>query len=145
MSRYFINVMRYDNWLVDQERDLSLLAIGDSKVKFASSFEVGDKIITYVSSRKSCFTAIRTITSGDMKLSKKDLGYDEPYFRYIDTKADVILEEHKWLPIKSMLGELELTKGKKYWMNMFMGAIKEISIEDFQVISKKFEGLNKRI
>jgi hypothetical protein len=139
MTRYFINVMRLPNWHVDYESKLKLIAIGESKLKFASKLKAGDKIITYVSSRKSCFVGIRTIITGELKLSRQDLGYDEPYFNYIETKAEIILTEEKWIPIKSMLEKLELTKGKKYWMNMFMGAFKEITINDYKLLERRLK------
>ena len=143
MARYFINVMRLQNWRVDHDNKLQLIAIGEGKLKFASKFKAGDKIITYVSSRKSCFVGIRTIVTGELKSSRRDLGYDEPYFNYIETKAEIVLPEEKWVPIKSILEKLEVTKGKKYWMNMFMGAFKEITMKDYNFLERRLKLAHK--
>lgn len=131
--------MRKENWQADIKRNLELLGVTSKKLPFFKTINPGDKIITYVSSRVSSFSGIREVTSENPEKSTANLGYDDNYDYCIKTRKLMVLTNQNYVPIKPLLNKLELTSGKKHWMNLLMTSIREISAADYETIKKEIE------
>ncbi|GAA6170750.1 hypothetical protein NBRC116592_04200 [Colwellia sp. KU-HH00111] len=134
--KYYINVLRLDNFEVDFRNGFSTLAIAERKLKLSTQLSEGDMVISYVSSRVSSFASIRSIVNPSLIPSAKILEYDVPIHGYIETRPELVLKESEWVRVKDIIQDLSFIKHKKYWMNKFLNSLFEINKKDFHIIRK---------
>ncbi|PIQ26163.1 hypothetical protein COW64_12260 [bacterium (Candidatus Blackallbacteria) CG18_big_fil_WC_8_21_14_2_50_49_26] len=131
---YWLSVERYENWIVDRNSGFTFLGISERKQKIAEKMEIGDILVTYVSSGYSCFSDAREIVSEKPKRSKFGLIYDEPYPYFIETKPLVILHETQWVKIHKLVTSLGFLPKEKDWRQVLRNSPKKLSNADGEII-----------
>ena len=127
--RYWVIVERYENYLVDRTQNFRIFGIPQSKLNLATKMLAEDKIITCVSSGKSCFSDIREVTSNDVEALGIRGNYDTAFPYAISTRPICVLPEQKWIPLRDVLDDLSfLYYGN--WRQTFRTSLREIPERD---------------
>lgn len=127
-------VERLENWKVDRDSGFLVLGIGERKKATAEKMKPGDLIITYVSSGRSCFVDIRTVTGSGVRRSKRGLIYDDVYPYEIDTSPLKILPEEKWIKVHTLVGKLSFLDPCKDWRQVMRNAIRQLDGKDSKIL-----------
>lgn len=130
--KYFINVLRLENYNIDKLDDFSKLAIPLNKKKILESISVDDYVTTFVSSKISAFCVIRQVK--DITLKSGANKYDVPILGFLECSPIISLPRDYWVDARSLINELSFIKYKKYWMNNFLNSLFQIQKSDFDLI-----------
>jgi len=99
----------------------------------------GDFVFCYVSSGISAFSDIRTVQSGGLRPLRGVVDYDSSFDFFIPTAPLLTLDRDRWLPLKNVLDDLDLTKGRRDWGQMFRTSLRSLTDHDARLLRKELE------
>ena len=130
-KKYVLNVESIPNWKADKTAHFSTLGFSDRRLKFFSSLEVGDVVITYV--KATGFVDVREIATGGVsKLGLKGLYPDGAYPWQISTRPVACLGIDKAISPKEF-PNTKLCSGQ--WRYRFQQSGKHIDSDDGRQIA----------
>ncbi|AWB43433.1 hypothetical protein DCC85_03810 [Paenibacillus sp. CAA11] len=107
------------------------------RAKFAHSknFEIENEILVYLS-KKAVFAGVIKVKA---KLESSDPFFfsGDVYECKLPVVYDKILSSDKQIPIRDMLEQLEITRGKRNWGCVFQRSMVRLKDEDFNFIRNK--------
>lgn len=139
MAHSWLIIERLENWQVDRATNFTMFGLSDRYKKSAERIEKNDLIFCYVSSGISAFSDIRVVQAPSIKPLRRWADYDAAFDFYISTTPLLILERPHWLPIKSVLHELDLTKDRVEWSQMFRTSLRLLTAHDTQLLKTRIE------
>ena len=132
--RYWIYVVRKENFEITSENQFSLIGFPERKMKMAKEVNVGDKVVLYIASGVSKIPGILEIKS-DYYESREWI-WDDTFPIRLKTKPYIILKKDKFLDMRKLKDKLHFIKNKEVWKVYFMHALKEIDEKDYKVIEQ---------
>ncbi len=128
-------VQRLENWRATKKLAYSKLGFADWMKAWAGKMVVGDSIFLYVASNKSVVAAHLRVSS---KPFRESVGHwDEPFPIRVRTELVVGLDETTWLPVREILQDLSITKGKENWGQCFRRPIRLLTAEDADLLHQR--------
>jgi hypothetical protein len=104
-----------------------------------SSLRKGDQVVYYVGLPAKVFAGSAILASDSWKLSDEEkdrLSHGKQFYRpEYGVKLDQIQIWDKPRPVESVLSQLGFIENKEFWFSYLQGGVREISEEDFRVIS----------
>lgn len=136
-------VQRIENWRVDYSGNFSNVGLPASRIKMAKQIEVGDRLVTYIASRRSAISDIREVTSvtQSRRAPQAQAGYDGVYPFVLKTRPLIVLAESAWFPIQNLIPLLSLTRGVGDWRQLFRNSLRRLTENDYQLIEKTMKKL----
>jgi hypothetical protein len=134
-------VERLENWEADRAANFSFFGLSNRYRKLAGMVAQGDLFFSYVSSGISAFADMRMVRSAGLKPLRHDTKYDSGFSSYIETASVVVLDRARWLPLKEIASELELTKSREDWRPLFQTSIRALSPHDGRLLKVRIEKL----
>ncbi len=128
-------VESYPNWLIDQRNNFSYFGITARFEKLVSTMKVGDRLFTYVTG-KSCFSDIRQVAKTVPRKLPMGGDYEQSLPLCIDTKLLFALPLDQWVPIKTVVQDLVLTRDKVHWGQVFRSAPRRLEPRDGAYLRK---------
>ncbi len=139
MAHSWLIIERLENWEADKAEQFSMFGLSNRYKNKADRIEKDDLIFCYVSSGISAFSDIRIVQIGGLKPLRRATAYDSAFAYYIATAPLLILERERWLPIKHILADLDLTKGRAEWRPMFRTSLRSLTEHDAQLLKARLE------
>ena len=87
-------------------------------------------MLAYIPHGISAFSDSREVLENGIKPLRRMYDYDTTVSYCIVTQPFIVLEEIRWIPVKDILNELELTRGKRSWNFMFQTTLRPLSNHD---------------
>ena len=132
----WIIVERLENWEVDAANKFAFFGLKDRYRKTAEQISTGDLLFCYVSSGRSAFADIRSVRESGLRPLKSQ-PYDLAYNHCFATAPSLVLPKLKWLPIKEVESELDLTRGRNDFRPLFQTSIRKITEHDTNLLERK--------
>lgn len=139
MAHSWLIIERLENWQVDRAANFAMFGLSNRYKKSAERIEKDDLIFCYVSSGISAFSDIRVAQATGIKPLRRRTDYDAAFDFYISTAPHLVLERPHWLPLKSILHELDLTKDRAEWRQMFRTSLRLLTPHDGQLLKTQIE------
>jgi hypothetical protein len=133
---YWMIVERAENHEIDTANKFAFFGLPNRYRKLASSIEKGDLVFCYVSSGRSAFADIREVQETGLKRLKVQ-SYDAAFAYYFSTKPILVLPRDKWLSIKDVATELELTRDRKDYRPILQTSIRMLTKHDADLLQKR--------
>ncbi|USG64781.1 EVE domain-containing protein [Brevibacillus ruminantium] len=136
VSKKFMFVTKPITWVNLRKNSGGVWPVNGRYSKTLSTLKVGDEIIVYIT-QKSAIAGIVEVTQ-TLRANNKPLIFSGDVYDYsllVDFK--IVLDEDKMIPLKSILNEIEITKGKENWGAGFQRAILKIIDSDFDLLRSK--------
>jgi len=127
---YWLVVERYENWISDRQSYFCRYGIPHRLRNLASQIKKGDRLITYVSSRRSSFADIRSVLTDGLTKIKALEFYSDPFIYSINTTPITVLEKGSWIDVRPHLDKLNFTKAHKNWGMVFYTSLRRLDMED---------------
>jgi predicted RNA-binding protein len=134
-----------ENFEIYVERNFDVIGLKERRVRMAERFQPGDEIVFYVTGIKA-FGAIALVTSPMFEdrepiwpQGKKK--YPEPYPWRVNAEPVVVLEQERFVPAESLLGELQHLKKwpEEHWHLGFQGQLRTVGPEDAALLHERLE------
>jgi hypothetical protein len=142
MGQSWLIIERLENWKVDKTNGFSFFGLSSRHHKFASEIRKDDVLYCYVSSRISAFTDSRVVQDAQIKTTRRATYrdfYDQTFAFYFVTAPLLVLPREKWVPIKELISDLDLTRGRAAWSALFQTSIRKLSTHDAAVLKSRLE------
>lgn len=139
MAQSWLIIERIENWQADKASGFSMFGLSSRYESTAASMAKGDAVFCYVSSGISSFSDIRVITETQVRPRRGLVNYDSNFDYHLGTAPALILEPARWLPLKEVLNELDLTKGRKEWRQMFRTSLRRLTSHDATLLRARLE------
>jgi len=137
---YYMITTSVDDFKVDIKNKLSIIGLPDRNEKSIRKFDIGDKIIFYIS-KLSLFGGIAEVVS-QYFYDRKQI-WTDPYDLWphrVFTKPIYLIDDFtKMIFVKDIWEELEFIKKKKKWGVYVQGSFKRLSEHDFEVVLRSFK------
>lgn len=134
-----------ENFRIYVERNFDVIGMKEKRVRQAEQFEPGDEIVFYVTGVKA-FGGIARVTSPMFEDREKiwpqgKKKYVEEYPWRVHAEPVVVLDEDRFVPAESLLGELEhLEKWPpEHWTLAFQGQLRTVSEADAALLRERIE------
>ncbi|RKD26514.1 hypothetical protein BEP19_16895 [Ammoniphilus oxalaticus] len=101
-----------------------------------SGLEKGNEIIIYLT-QKSVIAGIAEVTEELKGTNKPFIIAGDIYEYYLTMNYKFILDKNHLIPMKSVLNELDITKGLKNWGAGFQRSNRRLSDSDFRLLKEK--------
>jgi predicted RNA-binding protein len=146
---YWIVVGSPENFEIAIRRGFDLFGFKSTRRRETSEMQPGDKLVFYLTGIKK-FGGIATVASEAFEAhtkifqSEKKPGEDYPF--RVKTKAEIVLDEDRWLYVPDYVPLLEFTKkgATKSWALFFQGNLHKISEADYKLLEKDMRAAAKR-
>lgn len=132
----YLSVQSKHNWDADRENNFVYLGLSEARHRRGSMTRAGDMIVTYITQPYCAFADIRRIVGTGLLRSEHNAQYDVPCSIGLATEPVLVLPSHNWIRIRSILNELELTRGKRFWGNVMRNSFRVLSEEDGSTLRK---------
>jgi len=146
MANYYMIITNEIDYEWDIDNAFECAGFPDRNRKTASSMEIGDRIIYYVT-KVSKFMAAVEVT-GDYFYSKKPI-WDDPVDlwpnRVKTTPICYIEDFDDGVYIKDIWDGLNFIKNKNKWGSQVQGSLRKLSEHDFKLIEKEIIKKNKKV
>ncbi len=127
MEQYWLIIERIENWEADRANNFAFFGLPRRSRKAATEVTENDKVICYVSSKISAFSDVRAVRAAGINPARRTMqdAYDRSFEFYFSTSPILVLPRIAWVPLKGLLGELELTRERKdsSWYALFVGRV----------------------
>jgi hypothetical protein len=144
MAQGWLIVERIENWEVDASNDFSFFGLSSRYSRTVAEIAENDLVFCYVSSGLSAFSDIRIVQETGLK-TLKNQSYDSAFPYYFSTKPVLTLTRKQWIPIKSIASQLELTRGKTDYRNLFQTSIRKLTAHDATFLEMKLRDAAKEV
>ena len=104
---YYLSCVRKENFEVIQNRNFAVIGF-HANSHLADKLEPDDRIVLYVGSRVSCFSAILEVKS--KVYWDNELIWDDVFPKRVKTSPFMILKKEEWIDVRGILGELSFVK-----------------------------------
>ncbi len=138
MPQAWIIIERFENWEVDEANKFSFFGLSNRYRNVASEIAAKDVIFSYVSSGRSAFADMRIVREAGLKTLKIQ-SYDSPFAFYFSTAPLLVLPRQRWLSIKEVVADLDLTRGRADYRPLFQTSIRKITEHDAKLLKRKLE------
>jgi hypothetical protein len=135
MAQSWLIVERLENWEVDAANNFSFFGLSNRYSRTVSAIAENDLVFCYVSG-VGAFSDIRRIEENGLK-ALKNQSYSSAFPFSLSTKPVLIVSRSKWVPIKSVASELDLTRGKTDYRNLFQTSIRKLTEHDSSFLEEK--------
>ncbi|KAF0207150.1 MAG: hypothetical protein FD139_3568 [Methylocystaceae bacterium] len=136
MGQGWLIIERFENWEVDAANNFSFFGLPSRHRKIATEIVKGDRVYCYVSSGRSSFSDIRVVQETGLKRLKEQ-AYDSAYTFAFSTTPLLVLPRASWIPIKEVVGELDLTRGRADYRPLFQTSIRKLTEHDAAFLDKE--------
>jgi predicted RNA-binding protein len=139
---YWIVVGLPENFRIAAERGFDLFGFKSTRRRETGLMRPGDKLVFYLTGIKK-FGGIATVTSEAFeehtRIFRSEKKPDEDFPFRVKTKADIVLDEDRWLHVPDFVPLMEFTrKGQtKSWALFFQGNLHQISEADYKLLEKE--------
>ena len=137
MPQSWLIIERLENWQVDKSSSFSMFGLSSRYKSIADKIVKGDFVFFYVSSGISSFSDIRVITETKKLPIRRSTNYHSNFDFYLATAPVLILDRSCWLPLKEVLDELDLTKGREEWRQMFRTSLRHLTPHDADILRSR--------
>jgi predicted RNA-binding protein len=145
---YWIVVGSPENFQIAISRGFDLFGFKSTRRRETGEMRPGDKLVFYLTGIKK-FGGIATVKSDAFEdhkkifKSEKKPGEDYPF--RVTTKADIVLDEDRWLYVPDYVPLLEFTKkgATKSWALFFQGNLHRISEADYKLLEQEMRASAK--
>lgn len=131
-------IERIENWEVDAANKFAFFGLSERYRKIAAELAAGDLVFCYVSSGRSAFSDIRMVQETGLKRLKVQ-SYDSAFSFYFSTKPILVLPRHRWVSIKEVAPELDLTRGRKDYRPLFQTSIRRLTAHDIEYLQTRLK------
>jgi hypothetical protein len=138
MGQSWLIIERFENWEVDAANNFSFFGLSDRYRKLAAEIAEKDLVFCYVSSGRSAFSDIRMVQETGLKRLKVQ-SYDSAFSLYFSTKSVLVLPRQKWLPIKEIAPELDLTRDRKDYRPLFQTSLRKLTEHDSRILQLRLQ------
>lgn len=133
MTKYWLLVERYENWLIDKSQGFKKLGFSDRHLANVKKIQKGDKIVIYVT-KKSGFAVVYEVVSPTY-YRDTSLIWDDIFPLRIEVKPQIVLKEDAFVPVRNVTNELSFLKDKKEnWGKCFQNPMRELNEQDYKKI-----------
>lgn len=137
-TQAWLIVERLENWEVDKANNFSFFGLSERYRKTASEIKKDDLVFCYVSSGISAFSDIRLVSDATLRQLKTQ-SYNSAFANCFATAPVLVLARDKWIPIKDVEEELDLTRGQANWRSKLQTSIRRLSPHDATLLRGKLE------
>ena len=145
---YWIVVGSPENFQIAISRGFDLFGFKSTRRRETGEMRPGDKLVFYLTGIKK-FGGIASVASDAFEdhkkifKSEKKPGEDYPF--RVRTKADIVLDEDRWLYVPDYVPLLEFTKkgATKSWALFFQGNLHRISEADYKLLEREMRASAK--
>ncbi len=130
-------IERLENWEADQAAGFTMFGLSARYKKLASRIETRDFVFCYVSSGISAFSDIRLVQAAGIKPLRRSTDYDAAFDFYISTAPLIVLQRPRWVSLKSVVSDLDLTKNREEWRQMFRTSLRLLSAHDGELLKAR--------
>ena len=134
-----------ENFEIYVERGFDVIGMKEKRIRQAEQFEPGDEIVFYVTGIKA-FGAIARVTSPMFEDREKiwpqgKKKYVEEYPWRVHAEPVLVLDQDRFVPAESLLGELEhLDKWpEEHWTLGFQGQLRTVSDADADLLHERMK------
>src|SRR5690349_2083583 len=138
MAQGWLIIERIENWEIDEANNFAFFGLTERYRKPASEIAPNDLVICYVSSGRSAFSDVRRVQEAGLKKLKVQ-SYASAFPYYISTVPVISLPQDKWIPIKEIDSELDLTRGRKDYRMLFQTSIRRLTANDTEYLHNKIK------
>jgi len=140
MAQAWMIIERLENWRVDASNDFSFFGLSNRYNRIAAKIAENDIVFCYVSSGVSAFSDIRIVTETGLKPLKNQT-YDAAFPNYFATRPILTLARERWVPIKTLASQLDLTRGKIDYRNLLMTSIRKLTEHDALLLEEQLRSV----
>jgi hypothetical protein len=138
MSQPWMIIERFENWKIDEANHFSFFGLSNRYRRVAREILAKDLIFSYVSSGRSAFADMRIVQETGLKTLKVQ-SYDSPFAFYFSTAPLLVLPREKWLSIKEVAADLDLTRGRADFRPLLQTSIRKLTDHDANLLKRKLE------
>ncbi len=131
-------IERLENWEVDASNNFSFFGLKERYRKSAGEIAAGDLVFCYVSSGRSAFADIRLVKETGLRPLKVQPYYSAFPYSFATTPS-LILPQHKWLPLREIVSDLDLTHGRDEYRSLFQTSIRKLTEHDVALLERKLK------
>jgi hypothetical protein len=136
MSQSWLIIERFENWEVDKAKNFAFFGLPERSRKTAAEIAEGDLVFCYVSSGRSAFSDIRMVKQTGLQKMKIQ-SYDDNFAFYFSTAPVLALPPQKWVPIKRLASELDLTRERKDYRPLLQTSIRKLTAHDAELLQSR--------
>ncbi|HKJ35047.1 MAG TPA: EVE domain-containing protein [Solirubrobacterales bacterium] len=138
-----------ENFRINVERSFDVIGLKEKRIRQAEQFEPGDRVIFYVTGIKA-FGGVAVVRSPMFEdrepiwpQGKKK--HPEEYPWRVEAEPELVLDEDRFIPAESLLGEMEHLKKwpEEHWHLGFQGQLRTISDADDRLVTGRMRAAAK--
>jgi hypothetical protein len=141
-QNFWMAIESLHNWRADQRNEFRFIGVSEFAVERAKEVKRGDFVFVYVPLPRSSFSDVRLILKAGVHRSPQTSMYDVPCYAGLITKPLLVLEDGKWLPIRSIIGGLSFVSLKAGWGNALRRNFRKVTMSNAETILSGMERLN---
>jgi hypothetical protein len=142
MAQGWLIIERFENWKVDEAKKFAFFGLPHRNRNVAAEIAKGDLVFCYVSSGRSAFSDIRVVQETGLKKMKIQ-SYDDNFAYYFSTAPVLVLPPQKWLPIKQVASELDLTRGRNDYRPLLQTSIRKLTSHDVDFLQSRLRSASE--
>jgi predicted RNA-binding protein len=140
MPQYWITITSPENFEIDRKTNFPVTGYKERLRKLVGKVQPGDRLVYYLTKLHK-FGAICTVTSPSyVDRTTRWSERDELWPCRLDTKPDLVLPKDKMLHVTNLVPSLSFVTEKQRetkWGTAFMGSLKNIPQQDFELIERE--------
>jgi hypothetical protein len=143
MAQSWLIIERIENWEIDRAADFQYFGLSNRYRNTVANIAEKDLVFCYVSGQ-SAFADVRVVREAGLKPMKIQYYFDD-FPLYIATAPLLVLPREKWIPVKEVADQLEMTRDRKDYRAMFQMSIRRLSPHDATFLNGRLEkAVNER-
>jgi hypothetical protein len=136
MTQGWLIIERLENWEFDASKNFAFFGLKSRYRKVVAEIKANDSLICYVSSGYSAFSDIRIVQDAELG-QLKDHSYDRAFPHFLSTTSVLVLPREKWVALKEVAPNLDLTKGRTDYRSLFQTSIRKLTEHDSTYLQAK--------
>jgi hypothetical protein len=142
MAQGWMIIERFENWEVDKAKNFAFFGLPERYRKTAGEVAEGDLVFCYVSSGRSAFSDIRVVKQTGLQKMKIQ-SYDDNFAYFFSTAPVLALPPEKWVTIKQVASELDLTRERKDYRPLLQTSIRKLTPHDAEFLQARLRTASK--